>query len=68
MGEFGSGRYGGGPTVESTFRIDIDSLRRHGLIPLGARGGCESDFPVLDVECETHIDGPWNDWVRLNTA
>jgi hypothetical protein len=19
----------------------------------------------LDVECETHVDGPWNDWVRL---
>jgi hypothetical protein len=19
----------------------------------------------LDAECETHIDGPWNGWVRL---
>jgi hypothetical protein len=36
MGGFGSGRHGGGPTVESTFGIDIDSLRRHGLIRLAA--------------------------------
>src|SRR5262249_46182503 len=47
MGGFGSGRYGGGPTVESTFRIDI------------------GPYHDLDVECETHIGGPWNDWVRL---
>jgi hypothetical protein len=74
MGGFGSGRYGGGPTVESTFRIDIDSLRRHGLIRLGRggcviRSGCVSRFSGpyhdLDVEIETHIDGPWNSWVRL---
>jgi hypothetical protein len=65
---FGSGRYGGGPTVESTFRVDIDALRRHGLIRLG-RGGCvirfSGPYHDLDVEIETHIDGPWNDWVRL---
>jgi hypothetical protein len=69
MGGFGSGRYGGGPTVESTFRIDIDSLRRDGMIRLGVRGGCVIRFSGpyydLEVECETHIDGPWNDWVRL---
>jgi hypothetical protein len=68
MGGFGSGRYGGGPTVESTFRIDIDSLRRHGLIRLGAHGGCvirfSGPYHDLDVECETHFDGPWS-CVRL---
>jgi hypothetical protein len=34
-----------------------------------ARGGCVIRFSHpyrdLDVECETHIGGPWNDWVRL---
>ena len=60
-----------GPTVESefAFRIDIDALRRDGLIRLGARAGCVIRFSHpyrdLDVECETHIGGPWNDWVRL---
>jgi hypothetical protein len=39
------------------------------MIRLGARGGCVIRFSGpyydLDVECETHIDGPWNGWVRL---
>jgi hypothetical protein len=69
MGGFGSGRRGGYPTIESTFRIDIDALRRHRMIRLGIRGGCVMHFSGywhgLDVECETHIDGPWNGWVRL---
>jgi hypothetical protein len=63
------GRRGGYPTIESTFRIDIDALRRDGLIRLGARGGCvirfSGPYHDLAVECETHIDGPWNGWVRL---
>jgi hypothetical protein len=69
MGGFGSGRRGGYPTSESTCRIDIDALRRHRMIRLGVRGGCVMHFSGywhdLDVECETHIDGPWNGWVRL---
>jgi hypothetical protein len=69
MGGFGSGRRGGQPTIESTLRIDIDVLRRHMMIRLGIRGGCVMHFSGywhdLDVECETHIDGPWNGWVRL---
>jgi hypothetical protein len=68
-GGYGSGRGGGRPTVESAFRIDIDALRRDGLIRLGVRGGCVIRFSGpycdLDVECETHIDGAGNDWVRL---
>jgi hypothetical protein len=39
------------------------------MIRLGVRGGCVMHFSGywhdLDVECETHIDGPWNGWVRL---
>jgi hypothetical protein len=35
MGGFGSGRYGGGPTAESAFRIDIDALRGDGMIRFG---------------------------------
>src|SRR5262245_27630076 len=69
MGGYGSGRSGGGPTVESTFRIDIDVLRRRGMIGLGTRGGCVMRFSGywhdVDVECETHIDDPWNAWIRL---
>src|SRR5262249_35391342 len=67
MGGYGSGRRGGGPTVESefAFRIDIDALRRDGLIRLGVRGGCVIRFSHpcrdLDMECETHIGGPWDD-------
>src|SRR5262249_48631808 len=48
--------------------VDIDAPRRHGLIGLG-RGGCvirfSGPYHDLDVEIETHIDGPWNGWVRL---
>jgi len=69
MGGYGSGRRGGGPTVQSAFRVEIDALRRDGLIRPGVRGGCvirfSGPYHDLDVEVETHIDGPWNSWVRL---
>ena len=32
MGGFGSGRHGGGPTVENSLTLDIDKLRRDDLI------------------------------------
>jgi hypothetical protein len=61
---YGSGRNDAGPTVGSAFRIDIDVLSRRGMIRLGARAGCVMQFSGyhhgLDVECETHIDDPWN--------
>jgi hypothetical protein len=56
------------PTVESpfSFRIDVDALRRDGLIRLGIRGGCvirfSGPYHDLEVECETHIGSPWDDW------
>src|SRR5262249_33332402 len=74
MGGFGSGGRGGGPTVESAFRVDIGALRRPGLIALNRGGfvirGCcvirfSGPYHDLDVEIETHIDGPWNGCVRL---
>jgi hypothetical protein len=69
MGGFGSGRYGGRPTVESAVRLDIDALRRDGMIRFGVRAGCvirfSGPYDDLEVECETHIGGPWDDWVRL---
>jgi hypothetical protein len=51
------------------FRIDIDALRRDGMIRFGIRAGCvirfSGPYDDLEVECETHIGGPWDDWVRL---
>jgi len=57
MGGFGSGRSGGGPSGESAFPIDVDALRRDGMIRLGVRAGCVIRFSGpyydLEVECET---------------
>ena len=50
-------------------RLDIDALRRDGMIRFGVRAGCvirfSGPYDDLEVECETHIGGPWDDWVRL---
>jgi len=49
--------------------MDIDVLRRHGLIRLGSRAGWVMHFSGyhedLDVECETHIAERWNSWIRV---
>lgn len=34
MGGYGSGRHGGGPVVEDGLTLDLDRLRRDGIIPL----------------------------------
>jgi hypothetical protein len=46
MGGYGSGRRGGGPTVQSAFRVEIDAL-----LP-GVRGGCVIRFsgPYRDLD------------------
>jgi hypothetical protein len=36
MGGYGSGRSGGRPTIESALRLDIDAIRRWGVIRPGA--------------------------------
>ena len=54
MGGYGSGRRGGGPTVQSAFRVEIDALRRDGLIRPGVRGGCviRFSFTVRDSKLD----------------
>jgi hypothetical protein len=53
--------------VEHDWLTTIAPLTFH--LPLGARGSCvirfSGPYHDLDVECETHMDGPWNGWVRL---
>jgi hypothetical protein len=41
MGGYGSGRYGGRPTVESAVRLDIDSMMHWGAIQPGFHLGGE---------------------------
>jgi len=52
---------GGGPTVESefAFRIDIDALRRDGLIRLGARAGCVIRFSHAYREARCGMRNPY---------
>jgi len=45
MGGYGSGRTTGIPTVESALRLDIDWLKRAGVIVLGARAVSEPFRP-----------------------
>ena len=69
MGGYGSGRYGGRPTVESALQLDIDYLVRQEIIRFGSPTSCElrfsSDQGDLDVECEARVGDPWNSWIRL---
>jgi hypothetical protein len=44
MGGFGSGRRGGGPTVESALRLDIDDMMQWGGIRAFARLAGEMRF------------------------
>ena len=46
MGGFGSGRYGGRPTVESAVRLDIDDMMQWGGIRAFARLAGEMRFVV----------------------
>jgi hypothetical protein len=50
MGGFGSGRRGGGPTVESefAFRIDIDALRRQHLGSRAIRAQRKANVQLRD--------------------
>src|SRR5262245_48855510 len=66
MGGYGSGRGGGGPTVESALRLDIDSMMRWGAIRPGSHlaGGMRLNVDI-DVKFESHTDDPWDSWLRL---
>src|SRR5262249_51095419 len=69
MGGFGSGRYGGRPTVESALRLDIDDMMQWGGIRAFARlaGGMRFNFygDQIEVKFESWVSDPWNSWLRL---
>jgi hypothetical protein len=64
MGGSGSGRYGGRPTTQDGLTLDIDRLRRHGLL----RNGCGSLIwtstitgdRIGDINYEIHLGGAWS--------
>ena len=69
MGGFGSGRRGGGPTVESALRLDIDSMMRWGAIQPGCLVTGEMHLNLyhdqIDVKFETDARNVENAWLRL---
>jgi hypothetical protein len=69
MGGFGSGRGGGGPTVESALRLDIDDMMQWGGIRALARLAGEMRFNFygdqIEVKFESRMCDPWNSWLRL---
>src|SRR5215831_14147974 len=69
MGGFGSGRGGGGPTVESALRLDIDDMMQWGGIRAFARLAGEIRFNFygdqIEVKFESRVCDPWNSWLRL---
>ena len=70
MGGFGSGRGGGGPTVESALRLDIDDMMRWGGIRAGSHLAGEMRLHQLygddiDVKFESLVGDPWNSWLCL---
>ena len=72
MGGFGSGRGGGGPTVESALRLDIDDMMQWGGIRAFARLAGEMRFNFygdqIEVKFESRVGEPWESWLRLKYA
>jgi hypothetical protein len=64
MGGNGSGRYGGRPTVEASYRLDIESLVRatHGGSHATGRLVWANDFAVDFV---WNVSDPWYPWIQL---
>jgi hypothetical protein len=70
MGGFGSGRGGGGPTVESALRLDIDDMMQWGAIRPGSHLGGGMRLHQLygddiDVKLESLAGDPENSWLCL---
>jgi hypothetical protein len=70
MGGYGSGGYGGRPTVESAVRLDIDSMMHWGAIQPGFHLGGEMRMHQfygddIDVKFESHAGDPGNSWLCL---
>ena len=72
MGGYGSGRYGGRPTVESALRLDIDDMMQWGGIRAFARlaGGIRFNFygDQIEVKFESRVGDPWESCLRLKYA
>jgi hypothetical protein len=72
MGGYGSGRYGGRPTVESAVRLDIDDMMQWGGIRAFARLAGEMRFNFygdqIEVKFESRVGEPWESWLRLKYA
>jgi hypothetical protein len=70
MGGFGSGPGGGGPTVESALRLDIDDMMQWGAIRPGSHraGGMrlhQLHGDDIDVKFESLAGDPENSWLWL---
>ena len=72
MGGYGSGQQGGRATVESAWRLDIDTLVRAGAIKPGAYVEGNLNLPSRDdelaIEFESSATNPRNSWLRLRYA
>jgi hypothetical protein len=72
MGGYGSGRNRGRPTVESALRLDIDAVRRWGVIRPGAHLVGEMTFDFYDdklrINFESCAEDPRESWLRLQYA
>jgi hypothetical protein len=69
MGGYGSGRSGGGPTVESALRLDIDSMLRWRAIRPGFHITGEMTLNLyddkIDVKFESNVGKAGDGWLRL---
>jgi hypothetical protein len=69
MGGFGSGRRGGGPTVENTVKLDIDWMMGSGAIQPGCHVTGEMYFSLydalIDVKFESETRNGAHGWLRL---
>ena len=72
MGGYGSARSGGRATVESALRLDIDAIRRWGVIRPGAHLVGEMTFDFYDdklcINFESRAEDPSESWLRLQYA
>jgi hypothetical protein len=69
MGGYGSGRRNGGPTVEDALRLDIDKMKRWGVMQPGAHLFGEMTFNFdddqLTLKFESRLDELQESWLRL---
>ena len=69
MGGLGSGRRGGGPTVENTVKLDIDWMMRSDAIQPGCHVTGEMHFSLydapIDVKFESETRNGEHGWLRL---